>query len=198
MPGSLPLPPAPPVPLLPVPPPPAPLKMAPDELLLPDALEPLDELLLPKMPLDELVAPPPLLPDALEPLLLLPLLLEDEELLLPHCAPQLFCRQPKSATSGWLEPHDAGGLAELAQLTQVWSLEQATSWAQQEPSMQASQAALPVGIAPVHCEPLLLEVELALVEELVLDDELLDDVLPPQSSGYMLEGSAPPGGATQS
>ncbi len=40
--------------------------------------------------------------------------------------------------------------------------------------------------------------EVLLVDDVVLVDELDDDVVPPQRSGYWCEGSAPPGGATQS
>ncbi len=94
-------------------------------------------------------------------------------------------------------------MLEPAQLAHVASLAHALSSLQHVASRQLSQRGTPVGVCPAHDEPLELELELEadvveLALELELELELEELVVPPQSSGYVPLGSAPPGGATQS
>jgi hypothetical protein len=194
-PEPLPAPFAPPLPLappLPVVPPPLP-KIDPDE----------DDVVLPVVLPEVVPAPTPVLelvgPEVVVPLVAVaeaPLEELDE---LEHGALQLFCRHVIKFTYGWSLEQVDGGFAEPAHVMQFWSLPHATNWLQHELSMQESQAATPVGIWPAHAElPLLvlLELAVAVVVPPALELELVLEELPPHASGYVFEGSAPPGGAT--
>jgi hypothetical protein len=182
--------------------PPSPLLKPPkpplDEVLpleaLPEEVLPAEALPVEALPLD--VVDEPLLLDVL-PVVLLPLL--DDELLDPplHAAPHELLKQSTKAVTSWSLLHEAGGVCEVTQVVHVASSAQACSWEQQEAVRQSSQATTPV-VKPQVCPPLeLVDDEELLVVTLPLeDDEELPEV-PPQASGFVPLGSAPPGGATQ-